>query len=163
MATVAISSIAQPTPEPRAEGTASHFFCTLETTAQPEAIWRVWTDVEKWPTWDTELDSARLHGVFRAGTSGTLKPKSGSMAQFVIEECTEGSHYTFSTALPFGALKIRRTLEYSSATGRTQFTHDVQFTGVSGWFFAWLLGNQYKTALPNVMMKIRALAEQQRK
>jgi hypothetical protein len=146
-------------PLPHAEGTNSHFYCTLETTAKPEEIWRLWTDVEHWSAWDTELESSSISGAFLAGTRGTLKPTSGSPAQFIIDECNDGSSYTFSTALPLGSLTIKRTLERTTGNGSTRFTHDVQFTGFSGWFFAMVLGNQYKTALPEVMNRIRTLAE----
>jgi len=33
---------------------------TVLTTAPPERIWEAWTDVGRWPEWDTELASASL-------------------------------------------------------------------------------------------------------
>ena len=29
---------------------------TIETTATPEQIWRVWEDVETWKDWDHEIE-----------------------------------------------------------------------------------------------------------
>ena len=40
------------------------FDYSVETTAPPEKIWSAWTDVERWPQWDTELASASLDGSF---------------------------------------------------------------------------------------------------
>jgi uncharacterized protein YndB with AHSA1/START domain len=57
----------------------------VETTA-PEKIWGAWTDVERWPQWDTELVSATLDGSFALGAKGRVKPKRGPAARFSISE-----------------------------------------------------------------------------
>ena len=48
---------------------------TAETTAAPEAIWRVWSDAERWPEWNADLERAELTGPFAAGSTITMFPK----------------------------------------------------------------------------------------
>ena len=36
---------------------------TVATVAMPGDVWAVWTDVDRWPEWDTELESASVEGV----------------------------------------------------------------------------------------------------
>lgn len=70
------------------------------TTASPEVIWKIWTDVENWPTWDTELSAATLKGRFALHAQGTLKPQNGSTSSFEITQLDWGKSYTFTTRLP---------------------------------------------------------------
>jgi uncharacterized protein YndB with AHSA1/START domain len=62
------------------------FSHTLKTTATPERIWAIWTDVEHWAQWDTELISADLDGAFVLGAIGRLKPKTGGVTKFEISQ-----------------------------------------------------------------------------
>jgi hypothetical protein len=78
----------------RAEVKIMKFDHTVETTASPEKIWAAWTDVERWPQWDTELDSASLEGSFALGAKGRVKPKRGPEARFSISELISGESYT---------------------------------------------------------------------
>jgi hypothetical protein len=40
---------------------------SVETSASPEAIWRLWADVPGWPEWNADLARAELEGEFQAG------------------------------------------------------------------------------------------------
>jgi hypothetical protein len=41
----------------------------IEVSASPEALWDVLADVEKWPTWNPDVDSVTLSGPVAKGTS----------------------------------------------------------------------------------------------
>lgn len=155
MNTVKLTSPSAPV---EASGTNTSFHHEVETRAPPPAIWRLWTDVTTWPSWDTELESVRLDAPFAVGVTGTLKGKGSPEAAFVIDEVVPGTRYRFSTKLPFGgALVIERTLTPTAAG--TRFQHDVRFQGFGGWLMSGFLGASYRKALPVVMEKLRALAE----
>ncbi len=141
-----------------ATGTNADFSHAVQTRARPEAVWRVWTEVSTWPSWDSELESVRLEAPFAAGASGTLKAKGAPEASFVIDEVVPGARYRFSTKLPFGgALVIDRTLTPMPAG--TRFEHHFRFQGFGGWLMSGFLGGGYRKALPGVMERIRDLAE----
>ncbi|MDX2013379.1 MAG: SRPBCC family protein [Myxococcaceae bacterium] len=144
--------------EPQAEGTRSAFHAEAETRASPDAIWRVWTDVARWPAWDTELESARLNSAFEAGATGVLKGRGNPESGFVIEAVNVGSSYRFVTQLPLGGrLVIDRTL--TPLERGTRFRHDVRFEGFGGAVLSLFLGGRYREALPGVLARIQALAE----
>lgn len=142
-----------------AQGSAKHFQHTLETTAPATEIWRIWTNVDQWPTWDIGLQQASLAGPFAEGTRGTLVSDQGQKAKFVITAVDEGRSYTFKTKLPLGSLEITRSL--IAETGTVRFTHVVKFRGLTGGLFARKLGKGYKKMLPKAMQKIKQLAEKQ--
>ena len=133
------------------------FAHTVETTAPPEKIWAAWTDVKRWPEWDTELASASLEGSFALGAKGKLKPKRGAASDFTIWELMPGESYAFTTRLPLCALKVRRHL--TRKDGGAYFTHEVSFVGPLSTVFANLLGRRYREALPVIMENLRNIAE----
>ena len=130
---------------------------TVETVASPGKIWGLWTDVERWPAWDTELASASLDGDFVRGARGTLKPRRGPASAFVISKLTPGESYVFVTRLPLCELRVERRL--ARRTGGTTFTHEVTFVGPLSFLFGSLLGRRYRESLPVVMGNLRRIAE----
>ncbi|TAE50055.1 MAG: polyketide cyclase [Bacteroidetes bacterium] len=142
---------------PPAQHSATHFSHSLSTRATPEKIWQVWTDVPRWKDWDSGLKDARLDGPFQAGATGTLIPDKGPESRFVISEVSEGIFYTFKTKLPLGYLYVKRSL--STENGQTLFAHEVWFTGPFKGIFGRLLGKSYRELLPEVMNRIKILAE----
>jgi hypothetical protein len=140
-----------------AQKSAKHFQHTLETTAPAADIWRIWTDVDRWPTWDIGLQQAALAGPFARSTRGTLVSDQGQKAKFIITAVDEGKSYTFRTQLPLGSLEITRSLTDENDT--VQFTHVVRFRGLTGGLFARKLGKGYRKMLPEAMRRIKQQAE----
>ncbi|MBK9487371.1 MAG: SRPBCC family protein [Haliscomenobacter sp.] len=136
----------------------THFSHTLETGASPEKIWQIWSDVPNWNQWDEGLKSAELQGVFALNAAGVLIPDKGPKSKFRITNLEPGHAYTFKTKLPLGALHVKRFLEVKN--GRTFFTHEVWFTGITKGIFGNALGKNYRKILPGVMGKIKRIAEQ---
>jgi hypothetical protein len=46
------------------------FECEAVFAADPDAVWKVWTDVAGWPEWDVSKEIAQLDGPFEPGTRG---------------------------------------------------------------------------------------------
>jgi hypothetical protein len=134
-----------------------HFKHTLQTTATPESIWAVWTDVKRWPSWDTELEEASLAGPFALGAQGILKSKGAPPSTFTISQLDMGRSYTFTTKLPLAQLHVRRYL--NDINSATLFTHEVSFSGSLAFVFARVLGGRFQAALPGVMRNIQRIVE----
>jgi uncharacterized protein YndB with AHSA1/START domain len=43
-----------------------------DTTASPDAVWRIWSDPSTWPTWNPDVRSISLDGPFESGVSGSM-------------------------------------------------------------------------------------------
>lgn len=143
-------------PPGQAQGSKGHFRYQLETSASPEAIWDVWMDVAGWKNWDLGLEDARS-GPLGLHVEGTVVPRSGPEAKFVVTEFDETKHtYAFQNNLPGGRLTVRRTVV---STSPTVIEHEVEFSGLTGWLFAQLLGGGFRQALPPTMHKLAAIAE----
>lgn len=139
----------------KAAGTNKEFSHSHTTTAAPEDVWAVWTDVENWGSWDTGLDRAE-GAVDRLGAQGTIIDASGRRSPFTVTEYNEGVSYAFSTNLPGGALVVRRVIE---AENPTRFSHYISFEGLGGALLSCVLGPRFRRALPQTMQLLCARAE----
>jgi hypothetical protein len=133
------------------------FSHTLKTSATPEKIWAIWTDVEHWAQWDTELANACLESTFALGSIGKLTPKTGQVSRFEISQLSLGESYTIAVQLPLCKLNIYRYLQ--SQSDGTYFTHEVSFQGLLAVVFGSLLGLKFQAVLPSVMANIKRIAE----
>jgi hypothetical protein len=132
---------------------------TVATIAPPETIWQLWTNVDRWVEWDTELLSASMMGEFRLGAVGQLTPRRGVASSFQITQFQIDQSYTLMIALPLCQLQIQRYLS-TTPDGPLYFTHDVSFRGFLAWVFALLLGRRFRRILPQVMENLKQIAEQ---
>lgn len=141
---------------PMASGSNREFQHDVTTTASPAAVWAVWMDVPGWGRWDLGLKSARSDAPLAKGVSGSIVPRSGSTANFVVRDFVAGKSYTFETSLPLAKLSVRRSIV---ATSPTRFRHEVRFSGWLAGFWAWQLGPSFREALPPTMRKLAVIAE----
>ncbi len=133
------------------------FSHTIKTSASPEKIWSIWTNVENWSRWDTELLDSCLEDPFELGAVGQLTPKSGRVSTFRISQFNLGKSYTFTIRLPLCSLNVHRYL--SSQSDGTCFTHEVSFQGFLAFVFGLLFGRRFQAALPHVMENVKKIAE----
>jgi Polyketide cyclase / dehydrase and lipid transport len=65
----------------------------IETTASPEAIWRVWADVPRWGEWNPDIDRIELDGPFAAGSTITMTPRGQEPVELRIAEAVEPERF----------------------------------------------------------------------
>jgi hypothetical protein len=70
------------------------------TGLKAEQVWQVWTDVNRWHTWQTDIEYARLDGVFAPGSTFTLKPKGGPRVNIEIVTAEPNRRFTDLTRFP---------------------------------------------------------------
>jgi uncharacterized membrane protein len=63
---------------------------SVETTATPAAIWRLWTDVEHWPEWNTEIETIEINGPFANGTEIVMTPPGVTLT---LADVVENEHF----------------------------------------------------------------------
>jgi hypothetical protein len=90
---------------------------SLETTVSPAQVWRVWSDVNRWPEWNPDMNESRLDGPLKLGATGMINTKSGGKHDVVVTYYEEGRTFELeSTALPATKMAIRATVA-PSVTG----------------------------------------------
>lgn len=78
---------------------------TVTTSASPSDVWRLWSDIATWPTWDPQVERVVLDGPFRVGTTGTMVLGGGIEMPFELLEVQLDARYV--DVLRMGELEIR--------------------------------------------------------
>ena len=99
----------------------------VETTAAPEAIWRLWSDVENWGTWNAEIEKIEINGPFAPGTQILMTPPGDDPIPLVIAEAVENE--SFVDQARFGDLLLRTTHRIDADQGRTRVVYRMEITG----------------------------------
>jgi hypothetical protein len=72
---------------------------SIETTATPEAIWRLWSDVLGWPEWNRDIEHVEISGPFEAGSTITMTPVGDDPVELRIAEAVEPEMFVDEAAL----------------------------------------------------------------
>ncbi len=130
---------------------------TIETNATKEQIWKLWTNVESWNTWDNQVEFSKLNGKFEKGTYGILKPIKGPKSKFQIISVENLRAFTTRSYLPL--TKMDFTHELNEKKGKLYITHGLKITGVFTFLFSKIIGKKMIKDLPDAMEKLSEMAE----
>src|ERR1051325_4706978 len=84
---------------------------SLETAAPPGRVWQVWSDVNRWPEWNPDMNESRLDGPLKLGATGMINTKSGGQHDAGGTHFEDGRSFELeSTALPGTKMAIRATI-----------------------------------------------------
>jgi uncharacterized protein YndB with AHSA1/START domain len=127
--------------------TAEH---SIETSASPEAVWRLWADVPRWPEWNADLARAELEGEFSPGSTIRMTSTEGDVIELRIAEAVEPE--LFVDEADFGNIVVRTT--HRLEPGR--IVYRMEITGQDADSVGPELGPQISGDFPDVL---KALAE----
>lgn len=65
----------------------------LEATVAPEAIWRLWTDVERWAEWNADIERVELRGPFAIGSEIVMTPRGQEAVHLLIADVVQGEMF----------------------------------------------------------------------
>src|SRR5438094_8261579 len=93
---------------------------SLETTAPPATVWRVWSDVNQWPAWNPDMKESRLDGPLKLAATGMINTRSGGKHDAVVTHFEEGRAFELeSTALRGTKRAVRATSGARGAGAQT--------------------------------------------
>ncbi len=101
---------------------------SIGTTATPEAVWRVWSDVQSWGTWNADIEKIEITGPFAAGSEITMTPAGQDPVRLRIAEATENELFVDEAVIGELTLRTTHRLDRLDAN-RTQVTYRMEITG----------------------------------
>ena len=107
------------------------FECEATFEAAPAEVWKVWTDVARWPEWDVSKEIARLDGPFRPGVSGWAKQRGNLGGSFTITAVDDGRRFVTECPMPLGKVVFDHLLE-PAAEGHVRVVKTVEVEGAFG-------------------------------
>ncbi|HUD00775.1 MAG TPA: SRPBCC family protein [Rhabdochlamydiaceae bacterium] len=113
---------------------------TVETTASPAVIWKIWEDVSNWKTWDADLEFSVIDGPFAEGTTGSMKHGGSPVVQTTLIKVVPLKSFVQIAKLPLARIIMNHDI--TEANGKTYVTFQLQFRGLLGLFFALHIGRE---------------------
>lgn len=126
----------------------------------PEAIWKIWIDVNNWTRWHDDLDSCKLEGDFKVGNHFMLKPKGAPAVKIKLTEIDEGRSFTDCTSF-FGA-KMMDTHSLEPQEGGVLLSNRLVVTGPLKWLWVKLVAQNVADTVPDEMAALVELARQEK-
>jgi uncharacterized protein YndB with AHSA1/START domain len=126
---------------------------SIETSAAPEAIWRLWTDVEHWGDWNADIEKIEISGPFAAGARITMTPAGQDPVELSVAELTEGE--AFVDEARFDDLVLRTTHRVDG----TRVTYRMEITGPGADDVGPQIGPGITADWPETMAALSRLAE----
>ncbi len=89
-------------------------------TGDARAMWRVWSDFDRFAEWDPREEYSKLDGPFAVGTTGTSKQKGYGRNTITLTAVDQvGRRWEATTGLPGGRLVIdHRVIDNGDGTVR---------------------------------------------
>ena len=87
------------------------FECETTFEADPDAVWKAWTDVARWPEWDVSKEIAQLDGPFEPGTHGWARQRGNLGGSFIITMVDVGRRWVTECPMPLGKVIFDHRLE----------------------------------------------------
>ena len=131
---------------------------SVETTASPEAVWRIWSDTPTWQEWNPDVQSMSLNGPFATGTTGVMKTKQGTR-QVTLTEVVPGRSFRLeTTVIPLTRFFFDCTVA-SGPAGKTTISQAVRVGGPLGGVVGGMMVKQIADTFPPLLQGLARKAE----
>lgn len=131
---------------------------SVETNAAPEAIWRLWADVDGWQRWNADIEHVTLTGPFADGGEIVMTPRGQEPVRLRLIDVREGEGFVDEAA--FGGAVFTTAHELSPAgPGRTRVSYKMQITGPGADTIGPEIGPGITADFPDTIAALVALAE----
>ncbi|WP_163508625.1 SRPBCC family protein [Fodinicola acaciae] len=119
---------------------------SVETTAQPAAIWRLWADVAHWGDWNAEIEAVEIHGPFAEGTEIVMTPPG---IRLTLAEVVENDRFVDEARVDGMVIRTMHRI------GDGRVTYRMEISGPAGA----QVGPQITADWPQTMAALVKLAE----
>jgi hypothetical protein len=131
---------------------------SVETSAAPEAIWRLWADVPGWPAWNGDIERIELHGPFAAGARIVMTPIGEEPVDLRIAETVEPERFVDEADL--GDVLVRTIHRVERLDGEhARVTYRMEITGPAADSLGPQIGPEISGDVPRMLAALVARAE----
>jgi hypothetical protein len=131
---------------------------SIETSAAPESIWKLWADVEKWGTWNADIEKIEIRGPFASGVEITMTPARQDPVQFTLADVAENERFTDEARIDGLVLRTAHQLE-RLGNQRTRISYRMEITGIAAEEIGPQIGPAITADWPETMAALVDLAQ----
>ena len=131
---------------------------SVETAADPEVVWRLWSGITGWPQWNEGIEQIAVDGPFAVGSTFTMTPPGGEPIQMRLTEIVPGE--LFTDEMDGGDFTVRTVHRLEPAAGgQTRIIYRTEITGPAAGQVGPKLGPAITADFPEVLAALAKLAE----
>ncbi|MEU8817660.1 SRPBCC family protein [Actinoplanes sp. NPDC048796] len=131
---------------------------SAETSAAPEVLWRHWSAVDQWPTWNAGIEKIEVDGPFAVGTAFTMTPPGEEPLRMRLTEVVPGRLFTDEMDAGDFVVRTVHSLEPAGA-GKTRVVYRTEIDGPAADQVGPELGPAITADFPEVVGALVRLAE----
>ena len=132
---------------------------SVETTASPQQVWKIWSDMSTWGDWNPNVSTMDWTGGFVQGSEGVMNTKAGQHHKMKLAEVQPGRFFALETSVVPGT-RFRFNCLVDNPGGKTTVSQMVEVKGPLGPIMGGMLGPQvskeFGTLLANLARKAEA-------
>ncbi|MQR00643.1 SRPBCC family protein [Glaciimonas soli] len=127
---------------------------SIETTATPAQIWKIFSDVSNWKKWNNGIENIEIHGAFANGTTFTMRVPGEDTFTSTLIEVKENASFTDETVLDGTRVLVHHKI-MPLASGRTKIIYSTEITGPAAAEFGPMVTGDF----PDVLRALKNIVE----
>jgi uncharacterized protein YndB with AHSA1/START domain len=131
---------------------------SIETSALPEQVWRLWADVDGWPEWNGDIERIELDGSFAAGGRILMTPIGQEAIELRIAEAVEPVLFVDEARLDHVVIRTTHRVE-RVGNERSRVTYRMEIDGPAADTLGPQLGPAISGDFPETLAALVARAE----
>src|SRR6185437_7366705 len=131
---------------------------SVETSASPEQVWRVWSDMSTWGGWNPNVSTMDWSVGFNSGTSGVMNTRAGQHHKMQLLDVSPGRSFALETSVVPGT-RFRFNCRIEPAGSGSKVGQWVEVKGPLGPVLGGMLGPQVSKEFGTLLRNLAAKAE----
>jgi hypothetical protein len=128
---------------------------SIETSAKPEQVWRLWANVTGWPGWNGDIGRSELVGPFAPGSTILMTPIGEEPVELRIAEAVEPE--LFIDEADMGEILIRTIHRVEPIdSDRVRVTYRMEITGPGADTLGPQVGPEISADFPQILAGLAA-------
>jgi hypothetical protein len=100
----------------------------VETSAPRAAIWRLWTDVQNWGSWNDDIEKIELRGPFAEGSTISMTPVGQDTVELRLTDVSANEQFVDEAEVGDVVVRTIHRLEQLEED-RVRITYRTEITG----------------------------------
>jgi hypothetical protein len=137
----------------------AEYGASVETTASPERVWKIWSDMSTWGDWNPNVSTMNWSGGFVQGSRGVMNTKAGQHHSMTLAEVQPGRFFALeTTVVPLTRFRFNCRVE-PGVGGGTRISQMVEVKGLLGPVVQGMMGPQVSKEFPTLLANLARKAE----
>lgn len=137
---------------------AREYGTSVETSAAPDRVWRIWSDMSTWGRWNPNVATMDWTGGFSSGTTGVMNTRAGQHHNMQLVDVEPGRSFALETSVVPGT-RFRFNCRVEPAGGKTGISQTVTVQGPLGGIMGGILGPQVSKEFGTLLANLAREAE----